>query len=99
MSAVFAEKIVGRYIKWDGDTWQVLATGAMRDDSLYLHLSSRTRYTPQRNGRNPIQIGDYVPVALIKETLERQGAAQGSPSRPDNLSIGSAPDRGGKHEY
>jgi len=27
MSVVVADKIVGRYIKWDGDTWQVLATG------------------------------------------------------------------------
>jgi hypothetical protein len=91
VSAIFADKIVGRYIKWGGDTWQVLATGATRDDSLYLHLSSRTRYTQQRNGRNPIQIGDYVPVALIKETLERQGAMQCSPSGDPNLSIGSAP--------
>jgi hypothetical protein len=28
MSAVFAETIVGRYIQWAGDTWQVLAIGA-----------------------------------------------------------------------
>ena len=80
MSVVVADKIVGRYIKWDGDTWQVLATGAMRGESIYLHLSSRTRSQPQRNGRNPIQIGDYVPVAIIEETLERQGAMSCSPS-------------------
>lgn len=66
------DKIVGRFIKWDGDTWQVLAAGTVRGDTVYLHLASRTRFQSQRNGRRPIQIGDWIPISLIDETLKRQ---------------------------
>lgn len=54
-------------IKYDGDTWRVLSTGAERDGKIYAHLASMTRSRKQRNGENPIQICDWVPTELLEE--------------------------------
>jgi hypothetical protein len=56
-------------ITHDGDTWQILATGAERDGRTYCHLKSTTRGRKQRNGRNPLQRGEWI------ETSRLQGAA------------------------
>lgn len=62
-----------RIISWDGDQWRVLSQGASRGDQngdelglVYVHLASTTRFCEQRNGRTPIQIGDWVPVSLLR---------------------------------
>jgi hypothetical protein len=44
----------------DGDTWEILSEGASRDGKTYCHLASTTRFREQRNGRNPVQIGDWI---------------------------------------
>lgn len=62
-----------RIISWDGDQWRVLSQGAHNtnpdaydDDLVYVHLASTTRFREQCNGRIPLQIGDWVPVSLLR---------------------------------
>lgn len=64
---------IGRTIDWDNDKWRVLGQGAINTsadayaaDLVYVHLASITRFREQRNGRNPIQIGDWVPVGVLR---------------------------------
>ena len=38
-----------------GDTWRVVNIGIERDGATFLHLSSTTRFRPQRNGAVPVQ--------------------------------------------
>ena len=59
-------------IEWDNDTWRVIGSGAIKpnshecnDDSIHLHLASTTRFREQRNGRNPLQINDWVPLKVL----------------------------------
>lgn len=47
-------------IKHDGDTWEILGEGAPRDGKTYCHLASTTKFREQRNGRNPVQISDWI---------------------------------------
>ena len=53
-------KFLDSTVTVDGDTWKVIAVGAVRDDSVYCHLASTTRSRKQRNGDNPIQACDFV---------------------------------------
>ena len=66
-----------RIISWDGDQWRVLSQGANRGDEngddlglVYVHLASTTRFRKQRSGSNPVQIGDWVPVSLLRAAKE-----------------------------
>ena len=66
-----------RIIHWDNDQWRVIGQGAVNtsddaynDDLVYVHLASTTRFREQRNGRNPIQIGDWVPVSVLRAGME-----------------------------
>lgn len=66
-----------RVINWDNDQWRVLNQGAHNtnadaydDDLVYVHLASTTRFHEQRNGRMPIQIGDWVPVRVLRAGKE-----------------------------
>lgn len=53
-------------IEHDGDLWQVLAKGATDERGLtFCHLASTTRFIEQRNGRRPIQINDWIPLARV----------------------------------
>lgn len=52
-------------IKYEGDTWQILAKGASRDGKTYVHLASTTRFRHQKNGKVPVQMCDWVDDALI----------------------------------
>ena len=55
------ESSMDKIINHDGDTWSILSTGTTRDDGkTYCHLASTTRSRQQRNGPNPIQMGDWV---------------------------------------
>lgn len=57
----------GDIVKYDGDTWRVLAVGAQREGEIYLHLASTTRFIEQRNGKRPIQMASFVwPENLTK---------------------------------
>lgn len=62
-----------RIISWDNDQWRVLSQGATIVDEngddlglVYVHLASTTRFRDQRNGRNPIQIGDWIPASVLR---------------------------------
>jgi hypothetical protein len=70
-------KYTDRIINWDNDQWRVVGQGAVNtspdaynDDLVYVHLASTTRFREQRNGRNPIQIGDWVPVGVLRAGQE-----------------------------
>lgn len=52
-------------IEWEGDVWRVAAVGSVNDGKVYAHLFSTTRFRQQRNGQNPIQMADWLPVELI----------------------------------
>ncbi len=48
-------------IEHNGDVWTVLGVGCTREDGkTYLHLASTTRFVTQKNGKRPIQIGDWI---------------------------------------
>jgi len=55
---------LGMRIRQDGDTWKIIGLG--RDGhpdhpgAVFCHLASCTRFRPQKNGSNPIQIGTWV---------------------------------------
>lgn len=51
----------------DGDMWRIVGVGTVRDGKVYLHLASTTRFRQQRNGPNPIQMADWIPVDLIQD--------------------------------
>ncbi len=48
-----------------GDVWRVVGVGAQRDGNTFCHLASTTRFRQQKNGKNPIQIGDWVDTAVL----------------------------------
>ncbi len=60
----------------NGDTWKLLGTGAKREGTTYCHLASTTRFREQRNGRVPIQMGEWVPDHLLDELQTRDRAPQ-----------------------
>ena len=59
-------------IEHDGDTWNVLSTGAERDGKIYAHLASTTRISKQRNGDNPVQIGDWIDADLLSGHIQSE---------------------------
>lgn len=59
-------------IEHDGDTWKVLSTGAERDGKIYAHLASTTRISKQRNGDNPVQIGDWIDADLLSGHIQSE---------------------------
>lgn len=62
-----------RQIKYEGDVWNVVGTGARANGKVYLHLSSTTRSRQQKNGNNPVQICDWVPEELVASAPEALG--------------------------
>lgn len=52
-------------IAHDGDTWVIQSQGAARDGKVFCHLASTTRARVQRNGRVPVQIGDWIDADAI----------------------------------
>ena len=54
-------------IQHDGDTWNIAAEGVTRDGKTYCHLVSTTRFRQQRNGKNPVQICDWIDHAGLQQ--------------------------------
>ena len=67
-------------IQHRGDTWAVIGQGACRDGKIYCHLASTTQFRQQRNGPNPIQIGDWIDTSVILAAVQQDEAAQRAPS-------------------
>lgn len=64
-------------IKHDGDTWTIVAQGATRDGKVFCHLASTTRFRHQRNGKNPIQINDWIDhAAILSAAMQSEEAAR-----------------------
>lgn len=63
-------------IQHDGDTWRILAEGAVRDDKIMCHLASTTRGRQQRNGWMPLQINDWIDTQVILAAAITQGDEQ-----------------------
>lgn len=57
-------------IQHDGDTWNVLGEGATCDGKTFCHLASTTRFRQQRNGKNPVQMCDWIDSAVILAAKE-----------------------------
>ena len=56
----------GKKIETDGDVWTVVATGTQVAGNTYCHLASTTRFRTQKNGKTPVQIGDWIDTALLE---------------------------------
>ena len=56
-------------ITLDGDEWVIVNVGFVDNDTgkVYCHLASTTRFRQQRNGKVPVQIGDWLPTSLFEE--------------------------------
>lgn len=63
-------------IQHDNDTWNIIGEGATRDGKTYCHLASTTRFRQQRNGKNPIQICDWIDHAVILAAAQQGEEAQ-----------------------
>lgn len=69
-------------INHDGDTWRILSKGATRDGKTYCHLASTTRFQQQKNGKVPVQMGDWIDhdailsASMQNEEDQRVDAAQ-----------------------
>ena len=58
----FTDKIIVHI----GDAWRVIGVGAQRDGNTFCHLASTTRFRKQKNGKNPIQISNWVDTEVLK---------------------------------
>jgi hypothetical protein len=56
----------GKEIVLAGDVWTVVATGTQVDGNTYCHLASTTRFRTQKNGKTPVQIGEWVDTAVLE---------------------------------
>ena len=56
----------GKKIEVDGDVWTVVATGTQVAGNTYCHLASTTRFRTQKNGKTPVQIGEWVDTAVLE---------------------------------
>lgn len=58
-----------RIVQWDGDSWEVAATGRETGDSVYCHLRSKTRVL--NNGtQTPYQVHQYIPRYVVENAVE-----------------------------
>ena len=65
LEGILKNSFLDKQIVVAGDVWRVLGAGAQRDDNTFCHLASTTRFRQQKNGKNPIQIGDWVDTAVL----------------------------------
>ena len=56
------KNLIGDIVEVDGDTWVVIGQGDVREEKVYLHLRSTTRFRQAKNGKHWFQIGDWFPV-------------------------------------
>ena len=60
------EKYTGKKIVHMGDVWEVIGVGAQAEGNTFCHMASLTRFRTQKNGKNPIQINDWVDTAVLE---------------------------------
>jgi|Laugresbdmm110sd_1035091.scaffolds.fasta_scaffold120073_2 hypothetical protein len=65
LEGILKNSFLDKQIVVAGDVWRVLGAGAQRDGNTFCHLASTTRFRQQKNGKNPIQIGDWVDTAVL----------------------------------
>ena len=65
LEGILKNSFLDKQIVVVGDVWRVLGAGAQRDGNTFCHLASTTRFRQQKNGKNPIQIGDWVDTAVL----------------------------------
>lgn len=65
LEGILKKSFLDKQIVVAGDVWRVLGAGAQRDGNTFCHLASTTRFRQQKNGKNPIQIGDWVDTAVL----------------------------------
>jgi hypothetical protein len=63
---VMRDQFMDKTIVHMGDAWRVVGVGAQRDGNTFCHLASTTRFRQQKNGKNPMQIGDWVDTEVLK---------------------------------
>jgi len=63
---VMRDQFMDKTIVHIGDAWRVVGVGAQRDGNTFCHLASTTRFRQQKNGENPVQIGDWVDTEVLK---------------------------------
>jgi hypothetical protein len=63
---VMRDQFMDKTIVHMGDAWRVVGVGAQRDGNTFCHLASITRFRQQKNGKNPMQIGDWVDTEVLK---------------------------------
>jgi hypothetical protein len=63
---ILKDSFLDKIIVHMGDAWRVLGVGAQRDGNTYCHLASTTNFRQQKNGRIPMQIGDWIDTAVLK---------------------------------
>ena len=68
-------------IEHEGETWKLLSRGISRNGKVYCHLASTTRFTEQRNGRLPMQIGDWIDAEVIARAQEQRFPSGHFPAR------------------
>jgi hypothetical protein len=59
-------EFIDKEIVHAGEVWRVIGVGTQERGSTFCHLVNLTRSRPQRNGSNPIQIGDWVDTEVLK---------------------------------
>ena len=57
---------IDKQLSYEGDTWRILGIGVTREESVYVHLASTTRFRQQRNGKYPRQIATWIPVSILE---------------------------------
>lgn len=65
LEEILKKSFLDKHIVVAGDVWRVLGAGAQRNGNTFCHLASTTRFRQQKNGKNPIQIGDWVDTAVL----------------------------------
>jgi hypothetical protein len=63
---ILKDSFLDKIIVHMGDAWRVLGVGAQRDGNTYCHLASTTNFRQQKNGPNPMQIGDWIDTEVLK---------------------------------
>jgi hypothetical protein len=53
-----------------GQAWRVLGVGAERNGNTYCHLASLHNFRIQKNGKVPMQIGDWIDNAVLAAAKE-----------------------------
>ena len=65
LDKALADSFIDRTIVHMGRVWRVIGVGAQRDGNTFCHLASLYEFRVQKNGRMPIQIGDWVDSAVL----------------------------------